>query len=335
MTTFWNIDEQPVDAVATRVTGDLVDKIQLTLRGDHASGHLLERRQIHAQGHLSVQRIPVNNRALVNLFVDADPSAPRLQFDYGALVAQANDFASPYSINFQDRVDQCNSEVELLNYIKQTCGAAGVDACMYHVILLARNERTVEIHDLLIADAGGWAQHYAQSAYFQSDPVFQRARRKVHTPFRLAEFIVSQPGHWFSELQEESGYGSNIMFSARMGLAIGVLHVGFASGREEMEAEILAKRSVLQGLTEDTIRRYTALRHRAWKTYLRLSPLEEQILEMYRLGHKADDIQERLELSRRQYEVACKVINQKMETDGIRESRTKMDAWKEYALYDF
>lgn len=333
MANFWDIDELPADILQTVRSETPWGPLSFSIRGSEASGYVFERRHRHPRGHLSIQRVPADKQALLHHFVDSDRLLIARQSVHQALL--------DFNVNFPDSdaagarpEHRSGDETGLLRNLVNLCNQAGVAVCVYHVLLLGRSRKSIEIHDILIAGAAAgaaaWAQHHAHAAGFQSDPAIVRAMDNQLTPIGLTDVIARRPEHWLNRLPLLSGFQSNVLFPVRHRNAIGVLHVGSVDGRVGVERDILDKRPILQAIAHDVLLEYTAYRYRAWKTKLHLSPAAEQLIDRHRDGLKAADLEKALGLTNRAYRKLCREINSKVGFGDLRSNLALMEDWAGY-----
>ncbi|MCO8402794.1 hypothetical protein ABEG10_38125 (plasmid) [Burkholderia cenocepacia] len=329
MLTFWATDDQPTDTVRSLKRETVAGPVTISTRGDEISGYLLERRHVHPKGHLSVQRVPVANALELRGFVDNDP----LMGAAAPVYEEVLDDLARYRDKFRDTVTyepQITSEISMLLDIARTCEQLGFVACGYHVILLDRSGRHVEIHDAFVAGASAWAQRYSQVAPFQNDPAISQAMRHQLTPVRHIDVISTRPEHLLNQLSVLTDCESHVFFPTRHQNAIAVLHVAAPPGRPGVEKAILDQRATLQMAAHDLLLQYTGRRYAAWKARLHLSPAAEKVLEKHCAGMKSTEIEQVLGVTNREYRKLCREINGKLGFNDMRSNVALMTEWMGY-----
>ncbi|WDD90743.1 autoinducer binding domain-containing protein (plasmid) [Burkholderia sp. FERM BP-3421] len=313
-------DDLPSDTVRSLPVPLSRGRVVISLRGRDRAGFLLERRRTFANGTVAIQRMAAAPTDDVEAFISNETQIPAPRQRYAYLLDALTGAAAPPRADGVPAILDCQNEIDLLHRLRIECARSHARQSLFHVFLIDNDDANIRLHDVLITGSAsaGWSQRYSNNGWFQTDPVFQQARRHNYQPVGASQLRGLAREHWFHQLGIIPDLGSSVFFLTRHENAVAVLHVATAAPDCAEEAMLLQFRHAFNALAADTLVRYLALRRAESSSKARFEAIEEQLLSLLAHGFKTPEIEQRLNITHSTFRDVCRSINHKLGTHDIR-----------------
>jgi DNA-binding CsgD family transcriptional regulator len=321
-------EHAPPDAVQVRQALVEGKRLSLSVLGDGARGFRLERRRVASGEPVSVLHVDLQDTAMVQAFMEADPHAAQLKNDYTAVLdTVAEGDWRPGDRREPEYASECENLRDLLVLMRRVSRSCGAAHCFYHWFVAPEDDgdggADIARHEVLVGGAPAWIHRYTHNHWYLNDPAVAHARENTQ-PLRASALALA-PQHWLNQDAPALGLGSSLFFAAhrRDDATFGVLHVSTPWPAPRGEDPLWRNRRVLRGLATELLEWRVLRGRQELARQLSLSYTEVMALRLVERGGSARHVAEELKICERAVYQLFVAINRKLNSKHIKSSASK------------